>query len=40
MFSNSGFTRDAVKKSGRVGIEMASVMKAKDGAVKIEVHPR
>jgi hypothetical protein len=38
MFSNSGFTRDALKKANRVGIEMASAMKANDGIVKIEVH--
>lgn len=38
MFSNSGFTRDALKKANRVGIEMASAMKAKDDTVKIEVH--
>jgi hypothetical protein len=38
MFSNSGFTRDALKKANRVGIEMASAMKAKDCTVKIEVH--
>jgi Restriction endonuclease len=38
MFSNSGFTRDALKKANRVGIEMASAMKAKDETVKIEVH--
>jgi hypothetical protein len=28
MFSNSGFTRDALKKGSRVGIEMASAMKS------------
>lgn len=38
MFSNSGFTRDALKKANRVGIEMASAMKAQDDTVKIEVH--
>ncbi len=38
MFSNSGFTRDALKKGNRVGIEMASAMKAEDDAVKIKVH--
>ena len=38
MFSNSGFTRDALKKANRVELEMASAMKAKDQAVKIEVH--
>lgn len=38
MFSNTGFTRDALKKANRVGIEMASAMKAKDDTVKIEVH--
>jgi Restriction endonuclease len=38
MFSNSGFTRDALKKANRVAIEMASAMKAKDDAVKIEFH--
>jgi hypothetical protein len=38
MFSNSGFTRDALKKANRVGIEMASAMKAKDDTVKIKVH--
>ena len=27
MFGNSGFTRDALKKAKRVGIEMASAMK-------------
>lgn len=37
MFSNSGFTRDAFKKASRVGIEMASAMKAKDDVVKIEI---
>src|SRR5216684_2445429 len=38
MFSNSGFTQDALKKAKRVGIEMASAMKAKDNTVKIKVH--
>jgi hypothetical protein len=38
MFSNSGFTRDALKKAGRVGIEIASAMKAGDGAVKIQIY--
>jgi len=38
MFSNSGFTRDALKKANRVGIEMASAMKAQDNRVKIEIH--
>jgi hypothetical protein len=38
MFSNSGFTRDALTKANRVGIELASAMKAKDDTVKIEVH--
>jgi hypothetical protein len=38
MFSNSGFTRDALRKANRIGIEMASAMKAKDDTVKIEVH--
>lgn len=38
MFSNSGFTRDALKKANRVGIEMASAMKAKDQTIKIGVH--
>jgi hypothetical protein len=38
MFSNSGFTRDALKKANRVGIEMASAMKARDNTIKIEVH--
>src|SRR6058998_458740 len=38
MFSNSGFTRDALKKANRVSIEMASAMKAKDDTVKIQVH--
>ena len=38
MFSNSGFTRDALKKANRVGIEMASAMKAKDDTVRIVVH--
>jgi hypothetical protein len=38
IFSNSGFTRDALKKAGRVGIEMASAMKAKDDTVGIEIH--
>ena len=38
MFSNSGFTRDALKKANRVGIEMASAMKAKDNTIKIGVH--
>jgi hypothetical protein len=38
MFSNSGFTRDALKKANRVGIEMASAMKANDDKVKIKVH--
>jgi len=38
MFSNSGFTRDALKKAGRVEIEMASAMKARDNTIKIEVH--
>jgi hypothetical protein len=38
MFSNSGFTQDALKKANRVGIEMASAIKAGDDTVKIEVH--
>ncbi len=38
MFSDSGFTRDALKKANRVGIEMASAMKAKDDTIKIRVH--
>lgn len=38
MFSNSGFTRDALKKAHRVGIGMASAMKAKDDTVKIQFH--
>lgn len=38
MFSNSGFTRDALKKANRVGIEMASAMKARDDTVKIQIH--
>lgn len=38
MFSNSGFTGDALKKANRVGIEMASAMKAGDGTVKTQVH--
>lgn len=38
MFSNSGFTRNALKKANRVGIEMASAMKATDARIKIEVH--
>ena len=38
MFSNSGFTRDALKKANRVGIEMASAIKAKDDTVKIKLH--
>jgi Restriction endonuclease len=38
LFSNSGFTRDALKKAKRVGIEMASAMKAKDDTIKIGVH--
>jgi Restriction endonuclease len=38
MFSNSGFTRDALKKANRVGIEMASAMKARDNTIKIAVH--
>lgn len=38
MFSNSGFTRDALKKAQRVGIEMASAMRVKDDIVKIHVH--
>lgn len=38
MFSNSSFTKDALKKANRVGIEMASAMKSKDTTVKIEVH--
>ncbi len=38
MFSNSGFTRGALKKANRVGIEMASAMKAKDEIVKNTIH--
>lgn len=38
MFSNSGFTRDALKKARRVGVEMASAMKAKDDTIKIQVY--
>jgi hypothetical protein len=34
MFSNSGFTRGALKKAVRVGIEMASAMKAKDKTIR------
>lgn len=37
MFSNSGYTRDAMKKAMRVGIEMASAMRARDGTIKIQV---
>jgi hypothetical protein len=37
MFSNSVFTKDALTKAKRVGIEMASAMKAKDDAIKITV---
>jgi Restriction endonuclease len=37
MFSNSGFTRDALKKGNRVGIEMASAMKSTNGAIRIKV---
>lgn len=37
MFSNSGFTRDALKKAERVGIEMASAIKAADHTVKVQV---
>jgi hypothetical protein len=38
MFSNSGFTRDARRKATRVGIELASAMKANDNKIKIQVH--
>jgi Restriction endonuclease len=38
MFSNSGFTQDALKKAKRVGIELASAMKARDNTVKIGIH--
>jgi len=38
MFSNSGFTRDALRKAKRVGIEMASAMKAKDKTIRVQVH--
>ncbi|NTU90060.1 MAG: restriction endonuclease [Actinobacteria bacterium] len=38
IFSNSGFTRDALNKASRVGIEMASAMKAKDDTVRLCVH--
>ena len=38
MFSNSGFTRDALRKANRVGIEVASALKAKDKTIKIKVH--
>lgn len=38
VFSNSGFTRDALKKANRVGIEMASAMKANDDTVKIKIY--
>jgi hypothetical protein len=38
MFSNSGFTGDAVKKAKRVGIEMSSAMKAMDSTIRIEIH--
>lgn len=38
LFSNSGFTRDALKKASRVGIELASAMKAGDAAVKVCIH--
>ena len=37
MSSNSGFTRDALKKASRVGIQMMSAMKAGDTTVKIQV---
>lgn len=37
VFSNSGFTRDALRKGSRVGIEMASAMKAMDNTVKLAV---
>ena len=38
MFSNSGFTRDGLKKANRVGIEMASAMQATSNTIKFEVH--
>lgn len=38
MFSNSGFTRHALKKVHRVGIELASVMKENDSLIKIQIH--
>lgn len=37
MFSNSGFTKDALKKGARVRIEMASAMKAMDSLIRGEV---
>jgi hypothetical protein len=38
MFSNSGFTKDALKKANRVGIQMCSAMKAEDSTIKITVY--
>jgi hypothetical protein len=37
LFSNSGFTRGALRKAKRVGIEMASAMKAKDRGIRVQV---
>jgi Restriction endonuclease len=37
MFSNSGFTDDALSKARRVGIEMASAMKAMDTMIRGQV---
>lgn len=38
MFSNSGFTCGALKKAKRVGIEMASAIKARDRRIRVQLH--
>lgn len=38
IYSNSGFTEPALRKASRVGIEMASALKAGDTRIHVEVH--
>lgn len=40
IYSNSGFTEPALRKAARVGIEMASALKANDNRIKVVVEKR
>ena len=40
IFSNSGFTNPALLKAARVGIELASALRAGDSKVRLEIHKR